>query len=83
MTIEEKARAYDEALQRARALNNGETIYVEAGTTTCEYIFPELKESEDGKNKRISKEITQFLKQNNGWNREWLAWLEKLVVKDN
>ena len=28
-------------------------------------------------NKRISKEITQFLKQNNGWNREWLAWLEK------
>ena len=34
-------------------------------------------ESEDDKNKRISKEITRFLKQNNGWNREWLAWLEK------
>ena len=44
MTQEEKAKAYDEALERARALNNGEDVDVEAGTTTCEYIFPELKD---------------------------------------
>ena len=47
MTQEEKAKAYDEALERARAINNGKDVDVEAGTTTCEYIFPELKESED------------------------------------
>jgi len=41
------------------------------------------KESEDGKNKRVSKEITQFLKQKNGWNREWIAWLEKQGKKLN
>lgn len=35
------------------------------------------KEALERARKRISKEITQFLKQNNGWNREWLAWLEK------
>lgn len=39
-------------------------------------FFPELKEPED-ENKRISKEISRFLKQNNGWNHEWLTWLEK------
>lgn len=45
MTTEEKAKRYDEALERARMLNNGKDVDVEAGTTTCEYIFPELKES--------------------------------------
>ena len=48
-TINEKAKAYDEALERARALNNGEVIDVETGTTTCEYIFPELIKYNDEK----------------------------------
>lgn len=63
---------YNAALERAK-----ERYSACSAPALLEYIFPELKESEDGKNKRISKEITQFLKQNNGWNREWLAWLEK------
>ena len=79
-TIEEKAKAYDEALERARALNNGKDVDVESGTTTCEYIFPELKESEDEK---IRKEIISILRnayldieQKIGFN-ELVAWLKK------
>ena len=79
MTEKEKAEAYDEALERARAINNGKDVDVESGTTICEYIFPELKESEDEK---IRKEIISILR-NTYWtsnrNRfnELVAWLEK------
>ena len=77
MTVEEKAKSYDEALQRARELNSGKDVDVEAGTTTCEYIFPELKEGED---ERIKREIRNFI-----WEYpdklperdKWLAWFEK------
>ena len=78
MTEKEKAEAYDEALERARAINNGKDVDVESGTTICEYIFPELKESEDEK---IRKEIISILR-NTYWtsnrNRfnELVAWLE-------
>ena len=79
MTEKEKAEAYDKALERARAINNGKDVDVESGTTICEYIFPELKESEDEK---IRKEIISILR-NTYWtsnrNRfnELVAWLEK------
>lgn len=72
MTQEQKAKAYDEAIERARALNNGEDIEVEAGTTTCEYIFPELKETKD---EGIRGAIIDHLKDNN--LTEWADWLEK------
>ena len=84
LTIEEKAKAYDEALERAKAINNEKDVDVESGTTTCEYIFPELKESEDEK---IKKEIISILR-NTYWtsnrNRfnELVAWLEKQRDKD-
>jgi len=83
LTIEEKARAYDEALERARAINSGKDIDVEAGTTTCEYIFPELKESEDEK---IRKELIEHIKANQETDyvlfqkfspEDVIAWLEK------
>ena len=79
MTEKEKAEAYDKALERARAINNGKDVDVKSGTTLCEYIFPELKESEDEK---IRKEIISILR-NAYWtsnrNRfnELVAWLEK------
>ena len=79
LTIEEKAKAYDEALERAKAINNEKDVDIESGTTICEYIFPELKESEDEK---IRKEIISILR-NTYWtssrNRfnELVAWLEK------
>ena len=84
MTEKEKAEAYDKALERARAINNGKDVDVESGTTICEYIFPELKESEDEK---IRKEIISILR-NTYWtsnrNRfnELVAWLEKQGDKD-
>lgn len=79
MTENEKAEAYDKALERAKAINNEKDVDVESGTTICEYIFPELKESEDEK---IKKEIISILR-NTYWasnrNRfnELVAWFEK------
>lgn len=81
MTTEQKARAYDEALQRARELNSGKDVDVEAGTTTCEYIFPELKESE---NEKIRKELIAHFRNTRCVTEEgakkiakWVAWLEE------
>lgn len=59
MTIEEKAKAYDEALERARKLKeNPQMVFYEytpkEGDTICDYIFPELRESDD-------EEIRNFL----------------------
>ena len=42
---------------------------------TIEYIFPELKESED--EKWIPKEIANYLKEKGDFRSCWLAWLEK------
>jgi len=74
LTTEEKAKRYDEALERARAINNGESVDIEAGTTTCEYIFSELR---DFKDERIRKEIIAFIKENYSSAKPWIAWLEK------
>ena len=70
MTEKEKAKAYDEAIERTKKLySNG----------IAEEIFPELKESEDEK---IRKEIISILR-NAYWtsnrNRfnKLVAWLEK------
>jgi hypothetical protein len=82
MTVEEKAKAYDEALERARAINNGKDVDVEAGTTICKYIFPELAESDDEK---IVKDLIEYLKVDMGCNpsqfesfyKKSISWLEK------
>lgn len=86
MTEKEKAEAYDEALERARAINNGKDVDVESGTTICEYIFPELKESKDEK---IREAILTGLidcrdAPDLGWSNfggihidDCIAWLEK------
>ena len=52
-TIEEKAEAYDMAIERARKLKEDpQGVFYEYSPkerdTICDYIFPELKESEDG-----------------------------------
>ena len=46
MTEKEKAKAYDEALEKASAAHKDEDRHLKA---TLERIFPELKESEDEK----------------------------------
>ena len=81
MTEKEKAKAYDEALEKASAAHKDEDRHLKA---ILERIFPELKESEDEK---IRKEIISILR-NAYWtsnkNRfnELVAWLEKQRDKD-
>lgn len=58
MNYEQK---YKEALERARMINNGEDVDVEAGTTTCEYIFPELRKSDDETIKKHLNECAKWL----------------------
>ena len=80
LSLEEKAKHYDEAIKRARMINNGEDVDIEASTSICEYIFPELKESED---ERIRGAIMHFISHTPTVpkgiiNKEqMLAWLEK------
>lgn len=80
LTIEEKAKAYDEAkINGSRLCECGEIT-----RTNYEFIFPELKESE---NERIRKWIIRDIKQSledNVYNdesidsaKEALAWLKK------
>ena len=92
MNIEQKAKAYDEALERAKEIINS---YEKRGLKELlfyakedlEGIFPELKESED---ERIRKELLEHCKKqaklyNQAGTRcsqiqSWIAWLEKLNV---
>lgn len=59
LTIEEKAKRYGEALERAKKLQ--ETCDSTAVVGWCEYIFPELKESE---REEIRKKVIEVLKLN-------------------
>lgn len=84
MTQEEKAKAYDEALEKARIFRDhlSEIDYKDFASE-IEYIFPVLKESEDEK---IRKEIISLVlkalgREKDNLNDEnydkMLAWLEK------
>ena len=84
MTIEEKAKAYDEALKRADKVNKGNANDREPGITICEYIFPEIKGNED---ERIRKALICGMNtlKNNQKKKTFadipldncIAWLEK------
>jgi hypothetical protein len=83
MTQEEKAKAYDKAIERAKSLIR-DTIIEESGQHIAEVIFPELKESED---ERIRKAIHIYLDWLDGHKdyqpkgnytiKDMIAWLEK------
>jgi hypothetical protein len=77
LSIEDKAKRYDEAIETARKINSGEGVAAPPDWTVCEVVFPELKESED---ERIRKDIKQhFLYLDDSFpdKAKWLAWLEK------
>ena len=72
LSIEEKAKAYDEALERAKQIFSEKEL---------NYLFPELKEVED---ERIRKDLLCYLhtlpnhfSHNGSLVVEWVAWLEK------
>jgi hypothetical protein len=82
LSIEEKAKAYDEALAKAKELYSQHCA--EWRDEDLELIFPELKESQDEK---IRKELlvfcrtlatgrTSVLANNIDFNK-WISWLEK------
>ena len=77
MTVEEKAKAYDDALKRASHVKGYKTL---TPKEAAEYIFPQLHESED---ERIRKAIVATIEQCpddflNPKNRDrMLDWLEK------
>lgn len=75
MTQEEKAKAYDKALERAREYKKYDYMMI---NVALDNIFPELKESED---ERIRKELIKFHKSTidiDGIKGEQIiAWLEK------
>jgi hypothetical protein len=82
LSIEEKAKAYDEAIERMKSWARGEhpECFTEA-QKAAEFIFPELKESEDEK---IRKSIIEHLEYLGKYCSEsmpdvdkWIAWLEK------
>ena len=83
MNTEQKAKAYDEALEKMKSWARGEhpECFTEA-QKTAEFIFPELKESEDEK---VEKAIFGMVydSDNELWSSydvsksDVLAWLEK------
>ena len=84
LSIEEKAKRYDEAIKRVENINTGKcktTFMFTAGL--FEYVFPELAGSED---ERIRNFLIDFIKvcgwtekKDQGWplREECIAWLEK------
>lgn len=75
LTIEEKARRYDEALEKAsnlRVQNPFDTV-----SQMMEHIFPELKESEDEKIRKALLEHIQFCTESIPDRDKFIAWLEK------
>ena len=70
MTQEEKAKAYDEAIERAKSFELPEYKNI------MESVFPELKESEDERIKKaLCKAIWTYIPTEEG--QEYIAWLEK------
>lgn len=84
LSIEEKAKRYDEALVRANEMIKDMTnIGGVAKVDDIQYIFPELKDSED---ERIRKELLAFCKNRaEKYSNDpkyknisaWIAWIEK------
>lgn len=77
LTIKEKARAYDETLERAKQLLATSVAF---GRFTIERIFPELKKSEDEK---IKEDLIEWISDfpdmiwSGHYKKDVIAWLEK------
>jgi len=84
MTQEEKAKAYDEAIERAESIYNETAIPSATTKGICTYIFPELKESEDERIRKGLIEGFQQYDEEECWRdieylriKDIIAWLEK------
>ena len=85
MTDKEKAKAYDEALERAKKWRNAPNVdkMPTYGNRVIEEIFPELKESEDEKIRNALIDLVKcnersgYMVLNNVSTGSMIAWLEK------
>lgn len=71
LSIKEKARRYDEALERAKEWYSDAQIGI-GFKANLKKLFPELAESDD---ERIRKEIISMFETLD--RKDWIAWLEK------
>ena len=79
LTIEQKAKRYDEALKVLHKYDGANIMFTQ---DLKEEMFPELKESEDEKTR---KEIIRFIRmevEDKIVGNKWLAWLEKQGEKE-
>lgn len=81
LSTEEKAKAYDEALERAREWYNDPHITIGL-KGNLEDIFPELKESKDEKVRKRLIDLIYKVYANTSYitcveHEDMLAWLEK------
>ena len=88
LSIEEKAKRYDEAIERTIKHLNNDGLTLEQ-YESIDIIFPELKESKENEDEKIRKDIIQCLKhsgikENNPINphvttttKDAIAWLDK------
>ena len=79
MDVLDKSVEYDKALARAKELIN-EKLSDDTYRKIVEHIFPQLKETVEEKDVRISKSIIRCLKAimpDNEYRREYISWLEK------
>ena len=88
LSIYQKAQRYDEAIEVARKIKNGEPINVPDGTLIPVAIFPELKDGKENEDEKIRKaisdillidsdEIRKILDANDVLMRDIDDWLEK------
>jgi len=84
LSIEEKAKAYDEIREKANKMHYENC---EACQMCIEELIPELKESEDDKiRKAIINEISllekeSVIEQEKNVYQSWIAWLEKKELR--
>lgn len=84
LSIEQKAKLYDEAIKKAKEFKNNPFAGYD-GTDLISALFPELKESEDEKiRKALRKRIINYdpnneilIKEEGISQRQFLAWIEK------
>jgi hypothetical protein len=75
MTQEEKAKRYDEALERARKLQeNSNGMILKKWLWN---IFPELKENEDERIRKELIELISYMHDADPRKRDWIEWLKK------
>lgn len=80
LSIEQKAKAYDEALKGLHKYDGANIMFSQS---LKEEMFPELKESEDDKTRAEIVRFIQMEVEDEIVGNKWLAWLEKQAEQNS